>query len=85
MEAKDTVLGTTFDAMWDFEKFKLAQAEISFKAGGTKKARELYEDIICPMCYRLNPQHATADYGVGCKACSEKEYHCGKSSSSNGG
>lgn len=52
--------------------------EISFKAGQEERARELYEDVVCPMCYRLNPQHATADYGVGCKSCQEKEDYCGK-------
>ena len=33
MGFEDTVLGTTQDAIWDFEKFKLDQAEASFKAG----------------------------------------------------
>ena len=87
MEAKDkdTVLKSSVDSDGTAHFPTLAeQADASYKAGGTKKARELYEDIICPMCYRLNPQHATADYGVGCKSCSEKEYHCGKPSSSKG-
>ncbi len=39
-------------------------------------ARGLYDSVICPMCYRLNPQHATADHGVGCKSCAEKEVWC---------
>jgi len=42
-----------------------------------ERAKELYEEFICPMCYRLNPQHATADYGMGCKTCSDKEFYCG--------
>lgn len=33
----------------------------------------LFEEIICPMCYRLNPQHATMDYGKGCHYCQERE------------
>lgn len=33
MEAKDTILGVAQDAIWDFEKFKLDQAEVSFRAG----------------------------------------------------
>ena len=36
-------------------------------------AKELYEEFICPMCYRLNPQHAEMDNGVGCKTCANKE------------
>ena len=29
--------------------------------------------VICEMCKRLNPQHATADYGKGCKWCEDRE------------
>ena len=42
------------------------------------KIDEMFREIICPMCYRLNPNHATADNGVGCKSCEEKEGYCGK-------
>lgn len=34
---------------------------------------DLWDEIICPMCYRLNPQHATMDYGKGCHSCRERE------------
>ncbi len=34
---------------------------------------ELWDDVICPMCYRLNPQHATMDNGEGCHSCQERE------------
>jgi len=40
--------------------------------------REVWDEIICPMCYRLNPQHATMDNGEGCHWCQEKEDWCGK-------
>lgn len=36
-------------------------------------ARELWDEVICPMCYRLNPHHATADNGIGCHWCQDKE------------
>jgi len=38
-----------------------------------KRIEEVFEEIICPMCYRLNPQHATMDNGEGCHWCQEKE------------
>ena len=37
-------------------------------------ARKLFDEFICPMCYRLNPQHATMDNGKGCHACIDKEH-----------
>lgn len=40
-------------------------------------ARTLFEKVVCPMCYRLNPQHATMDGGKGCHDCQEKEDWCG--------
>lgn len=36
-------------------------------------AHDLFEEIICPMCYRLNPQHASMDNGKGCHYCQERE------------
>lgn len=36
-------------------------------------AYELFEEFICPMCYRLNPQHATIDDGQGCHYCHDRE------------
>ena len=40
------------------------------------RIERLWNEVICPMCYRLNPQHATADNGVGCKTCEGKELWC---------
>jgi hypothetical protein len=42
-------------------------------------APELYKElveadrVICELCYIVNPQHATADYGVGCKSCEDRD------------
>ncbi len=44
MNAKDTVLGVAQDAVWDFEKLKLDQAEVSFKAG----VRDVIRYLISP-------------------------------------
>ena len=33
MKYEETVMKTSLEAVWDFEKFKLDQAEVSFKAG----------------------------------------------------
>jgi len=41
--------------------------------------REIFEEIICPMCYRLNPQHAPSGDYKGCHSCQEKEKWCGQS------
>ena len=40
--------------------------------------KEVWDEVVCPMCYRLNPQHATMDNGKGCHWCQEKEDWCGK-------
>ena len=29
--------------------------------------------VICELCYIVNPQHAEADYGIGCKSCEDRE------------
>jgi ribosomal protein L40E len=39
-------------------------------------ARSLFDEIICPMCYRLNPHHANENNGKGCSTCQEKEGWC---------
>lgn len=42
-------------------------------------APECYEElkeadrVICELCKRLNPQHATADYGKGCDWCQDRD------------
>lgn len=69
------------------------QAEITwdkakeyFPAQGRKEvAIELFEDVICPMCYRLNPQHTSMNNGAGCKSCQDKEDYCGALSLQSGG
>jgi hypothetical protein len=33
----------------------------------------LWDEVVCPMCYRLNPQHASMDNGKGCLTCEERE------------
>lgn len=40
------------------------------------RIEQIYEEVICPMCYRLNPQHKTMDYGKGCHSCEEREGWC---------
>lgn len=49
------------------------EAESQLSTARAETAKELYEEFICPMCYRLNPQHAEMDNGVGCKTCADKE------------
>ena len=44
-----------------------------------RAVREIFEEIICPMCYRLNPQHAPSGDYKGCHSCQEKEKWCGQS------
>jgi len=41
-------------------------------------SREIWEDVVCPMCYRLNPHHAHENKGKGCNWCSEKEHYTGQ-------
>jgi len=36
-------------------------------------ALEKADEIICSLCYVVNPQHATADHGLGCKSCAGRE------------
>ena len=38
-----------------------------------QKLEALFDEMICPMCYRLNPQHESMDDGKGCHWCQEKE------------
>ena len=49
------------------------QIEALIEQAKRETAEELYEDIICPMCYSLNPQHASMNYGEGCHYCQERE------------
>jgi hypothetical protein len=38
----------------------------------------IWDDVVCPMCYRLNPHHAHENRGEGCNWCSEKEDYTGQ-------
>lgn len=42
MKAEDTVLKTIEDTVWNFEKLKLDQAKISFKAGTKEVVEWIY-------------------------------------------
>ena len=37
------------------------------------RMKALWNEVVCPLCYRLNPQHETADRGKGCHWCQDKE------------
>lgn len=39
---------------------------------------ELWNLIVCPLCYRLNPHHAHERKGKGCNWCQEKYYSTGQ-------
>jgi len=63
-----------------FEHFLGMNLKLTLKiiAGHVEKTKkqiafDLFEEMICPMCYRLNPQHATMDNGKGCHSCNERE------------
>jgi len=43
-----------------------------------ERVERIWDEIICPMCYRLNPHHATKNNGDGCHWCQEKEDWCGR-------
>ena len=66
---KRDIFNKTVQAAEHRERFVIEQAK-------RETARQLYDEIICPMCYRLNPQHATMDNGKGCHTCEEKECWC---------
>jgi hypothetical protein len=44
-----------------------------------QKIRELWDDVVCPLCYRLNPHHASENKGKGCNWCGDKKYYTGQS------
>ena len=66
MERQDTVPNNKQVALLD-----------GYIEGQKAMAKRLYDEVICPMCYRLNPHHATMDNGAGCKSCEQKEEDCG--------
>ena len=51
-----------------------------------KKCQErvgaLWDEVVCPLCYRLNPQHAPTAYNEACHWCQDKEDWIGKLSRS---
>ena len=51
-----------------------ASANLIAAAPGLYKELEEADTVICKLCKRLNPQHATADYGRGCNSCEEREH-----------
>lgn len=67
----DFYLNLSIDEILSCLKDKECEAKLA------ETARALFDEIICPMCYRLNPQHASMDYGKGCHSCQEKENWCG--------
>ena len=60
------------DGVAELDK-KLKDREADLIEAKRELAYDLFEEIICPMCYRLNPQHATMDNGEGCHYCHERE------------
>lgn len=48
--------------------------QILLPAQESDTARILFDKFICPMCYRLNPQHATENQGKGCHTCVDREH-----------
>ena len=61
------------------EQWVMIQVEKIKAEARLSTAREIFEEIICPMCYRLNPQHAPSGDYKGCHNCQEKEKWCGQS------
>ena len=55
------------------QRAEIEELKTQLSTARAETAKELYEEFICPMCYRLNPQHAEMDNGVGCKTCADKE------------
>lgn len=58
--AKDTLV----------EQIAKLQAELE---ASKKKFEEFWDEQVCPLCYRLNPQHETMDDGKGCHWCVDKD------------
>jgi len=52
-----------------------SEANASLIAAAPRLYKELKEAdrVICELCKRLNPQHATADHGKGCDWCVERD------------
>jgi len=93
----DIILGATFGGSSDMYLCQAARwnadelaGQILSLLGGLMEeqkqeaVRKVFEEIVCPMCYRLNPQHADMDYGKGCHWCQEKEDWCGGKSEQEG-
>ena len=65
--------GDEFKSIEEAQKQILSLLSKEEEAIRAETACNLFEEIICPMCYRLNPQHATMDNGKGCHYCQERE------------
>lgn len=50
-----------------------SNAHLIAAAPNTYEELKEADSIICELCKRLNPQHATADYGKGCEWCEDRE------------
>jgi hypothetical protein len=62
-----------------YRAFYIAEAQLSACQRVMRDTiREIYNEVICPMCYRLNPQHATMDFGKACHSCEEKSKYLGR-------
>jgi len=46
--------------------------QLQIEEAKRQRSYDLFEEIICPLCYRLNPQHADMDNGKGCHYCQER-------------
>lgn len=47
--------------------------EYCCRAQVRKVVNVMYDEVVCPLCYRLNPHHATENNGRGCNWCQDKE------------
>ena len=53
---------------------RVANAQLIASAPNCYKELKEADALICELCKRLNPQHATADYyGKGCEWCNERD------------
>ena len=58
----------------------IAQAQLSHALPLIRQDEALYlwDRVVCPLCYRLNPHHAYENKGKGCNWCQEKEDYTGQ-------
>lgn len=58
--------------------FTYKELEKLIEQARQETAREIWDQVVCPLCYRLNPHHAHENNGKGCNWCSEKEHYTGQ-------